>query len=197
MPSVATRVNDSLNRKFTNRNGGPLYRVIWSEDRLEYFYGEMKPKYGVGRNRWVLEKWVAPEDYEPRDEWEGAKEAETGLPILGPFPTQGDFEHCYTFELDGVPFDPTEDLVHLVCTAIERGKMNHTTWERKAAIQKRMDDAKAEFKRQFDDLWDDSKPAPGAKIPDHILQMDSFSTKTVADIPMNLPQAGMKQMGSE
>jgi len=184
-----------------NQYGNPNYRILWSEDRLEWFFDTQKRKYGEGRDRWILEKWVSPADYGSREEWESLVEPVTQLSILGPFPENGDYEWSFTFEVAVNPgeeptFMPlTEEFVTVLVTAIERGKLNHTQWERKAAIQKRMDDAKAEQRRIFNDLWDDCRPAPGAKIPDHILAMDSFGQKTTADLSPNLPERGFRQLG--
>ena len=184
-----------------NPYGQPNYRIVWSEDRMEWRFDEHKRKYGDGRDRWVLEKWVAPQEYGSRQEWEACVEPVTYLPILGPYPENGDYEHCFTFEVTVNPGEePTfmplaEGVVEVLLKAIEAGKLNHTAWERKAAIQQRMDDAKAEQKRIFDDLWRDAAPAPGAKIPDHILQMDSTHAKTTADLSPNLPSRGFKQLG--
>ena len=184
-----------------NPHGKPNYRLLWSEDRVEWRFDEQKRKYGDGRDRWVLEKWVPPSEYH-RAEWEAMIEPVTHLPILGPFPENGEYEHCYTFEIavnpgeDPVFMPLSENVVEVLVRAIEAGKLKHTDWERKAAIQKRMDDAKEEQKRIFNDMWDDAAPAPGAKIPEHIEMMDSFNSKTTADIPVQgLPKRGFKQLG--
>ena len=184
-----------------NPYGKSNYRIIWSEDRLEWFFESQKRKYGEGRDRWILEKWMSPDNYD-RESWESMTEPVTHLAILGPFPENGEYEHCFTFELAVNPgeepaFMPlAENVVEILVKAIEAGKLNHTQWERQAAIQKRMDDAKAEQQRIFNDMWDDARPAPGAKIPDHIQQMDSFNSKTTADIPIaNMPRRGFKQIG--
>jgi len=185
----------------SNPYGQPNYRIIWSEDRMEFRYDEQKRKYGDGRDRWILEKWVAPQEYGSREDWEACIEPVTHLPILGPYPENGDYEHSFTFEITVNPgeepaFMPlAENIVEVLVKAIEAGKLNHTAWARKAAIQKRLDDAKAEQQRLFNDLWDDARPAPGAKIPDHILQMDSFNSKTTADLDPSLPARGFKQLG--
>lgn len=194
VPSLLLRVGG------TNPYNQPNYRIVWSEDRLEWFFDQQHRKYGNGRDRWILEKWMSPENYN-REEWEAAVEPVTNLSILGPYPENGEYEHCYTFEIavnpgeDAVFMPLSAAIVEVLIRAIEAGKLNHTQWERKVAIQKRMDDAKREQSRIFDDLWRDAAPAPGAKIPEHIQQMDSFSTKTTADLRKDLPVRGFKQLG--
>ena len=186
----------ALLSRFKADNGQPQYRLIWSEDRLEWHYGEMKPKYGVGRNRWMLEKWCSPEMYGSPEEWEACKEGE--ISILGPFPRQGDWEHSYTFECDGFPIEPTIDLVELLCRAIEAGKM-HTRSERWQAIKDAKEKVERDRHELFDQLWHDAAPAPGAKLPDHIERMDSFNVKTTADVPQEFKNGtlGFRQMTSE
>lgn len=177
-----------------NPMGKPMYRIIWSEDRLSWQFGEQKKQYGEGRDRWILEKWH-PESIS-ESEWDAAyKEA------LGEYPRQGNYEHCWTFEIrvnegEEMQYMPLrEDIVTLIIRAIEAGKMRHTEAERKAALQEREDAVEKARRQMFDDLWDDSAPAPGAKIPEHIQMLDSFGAKTTADLPRVLPQRGFKQIG--
>lgn len=40
---------------------------------------------------WVLEKWFPAIDFGTRKEWESQKDAETGLPLMGPYPSEGDW----------------------------------------------------------------------------------------------------------
>jgi hypothetical protein len=63
----------------TNPMGWPLYRVIWSESRYYLLGGEWGDNgsieyrwapYYAGRSEWVLEKWLAPEEYAgPEAQW--------------------------------------------------------------------------------------------------------------------------------
>ena len=185
---------DELCRRYQAESGCPLYRVVWSEDRMEWFFGEQRPRYGKGRDRWILEKWMPVK--ESREEW--ARDFEDAS---GPYPENGEYEYCHAFEIrvnaDEEPqFMPLRrDIVELLITAFEANKMRHSDAERRAALEKRQEDIKRERKRRYDDLWDDSAPAPGAKIPEHIQMMDSFSAKTTASLPAGLPTHGFKQIG--
>lgn len=101
-----------------NPAGGPLYRVIWSESR-QYMIGGRWPDgsveyrwvpYYFGRKEWMLEKWLRPEEYGGTERmWEGEnidrELAMEGYVIyrLGPYPSQGWYDHCYSFPSDGPP----------------------------------------------------------------------------------------------
>jgi hypothetical protein len=113
----------------TNRYGEPQFRVVWGGARLTWVGGrwtdydahgnvireqiEMRqvPKY-VPENRWHIERWMPPESYGSPERWYAQTvEVEDGvrLPALGPFPSRGDYEHCFTLEsADGeyIPLSP-------------------------------------------------------------------------------------------
>lgn len=205
MPSLSNSATRLL-EQFKRPDGGSLWRIVWSEERHEWRFGELKRKYGNGRNRWILEKWCAPSTYGSEEEWNACKD-EKGVLILGPYPRQGDWEHSYTFEVpvmdahgkvEGAPYEPTEEIVSLYCKMIERGMMD-TQSQRWAAIQETKAKQAAADKAKFDDLWDDCAPAPGAKLPDHIERLDSFDRNrvSVADIPVKLPKRGFGQIGDK
>lgn len=183
----------------SNLYGHPNYRLVWSESRLEIRYGQRVKKYGSGRDRWILEKWCPPEMYGSEDLWGfETKDRESGELILGPFPRQGEYEHSYTFDQDGIYIEPTEDLVLLICRAIEQGKM-YTRSEKWAALIAAKEKVKQQEAQMFEDLWNDCKPAPGAKIPEHIQMLDSITKKNTAiqQMPANLPKRGMKILNEE
>ena len=186
MKSLPDHITKLLDRGF---QAGGRYRLVWSEDRLDWLDGERILKYGKGRNRWILEKYCPPSTYGNPDEWPS---------ILGPYPSEGDWEHSYTFEADGEAVTPTEELVSLLCRAIDRGVM-HTRSQRWAAIKEAKEKEEAERKKLFDDLWDDSAPAPGAKIPEHIQMLDSFpqGRLTTADVPQEFQKRGFAQIGTK
>lgn len=198
-PGIHAEIDTALGK---NPYGGHKFRVVWSESRLEWRYAEQKRKYGDGRNRWMLEKWCPPEMYGDRQAWESAVEPETGIPILGPFPSQGDYEHCFTFEV-GDPkqgFEPPLDLVLLVCRCIEAGKMLYSDAYRLAAIKRKQEEIEAQKKQLFNDLWNDARPAVHAKMPEHIEMMDSFGQRTDAEVRAAMPQLprrGLKQITQE
>jgi len=87
---------DKLLTKFgTNPAGKNIYRVVWSEDRLAIEYGKEIRKYGDGKERWILEKWMPPEMYD-KAAWEAAVEVVDGelFRYLGRSRTKASNEHC-------------------------------------------------------------------------------------------------------
>jgi hypothetical protein len=101
-----------------NRNGEPNFRVVWGGSRLAWIGGrwtdrdahgnktreaiELRrvPKY-LPFNRWHIERWMPPESYGSPEEWRARTiEVEDGMriPALGPYPSRGEYEHCFTLE---------------------------------------------------------------------------------------------------
>ena len=101
-----------------NRFGEPNYRAVWGWSRLDWIGGKWEdrdasgalvreivelrrePKY-TPHNRWHIERWLPPESYGSPEEWHAETiEIENGrsIPALGPYPSRGDYEHCFTLE---------------------------------------------------------------------------------------------------
>ena len=99
-----------------NRLGEPNFRVVWGGSRLAWIGGrwtnrdsdgsviretiELRrvPKY-IPHDRWHIERWTPPEMYGSPDIWyEQTVEVEDGIriPALGPYPSRGEYEHCFT-----------------------------------------------------------------------------------------------------
>jgi hypothetical protein len=116
-----------------NRYGEPNYRVVWGWNRLAWIGGKfedrnehgvllrervelrMEPKYPAV-NRWHIERWVPPEVYgSPRAWYAQTIERENGIsiPALGPYPSRGEYEHCFTLE------SPRGEFVQLTPTIAE------------------------------------------------------------------------------
>jgi hypothetical protein len=110
----------------TNRYGEPQFRVVWGGARLTWIGGKWTdrdangnvvretieqrrvPKY-LPENRWHVERWMPPESYGSPDEWYAQTvEVEDGIRIaaLGPYPSRGDYEHCFTLESTAGEFIP-------------------------------------------------------------------------------------------
>jgi hypothetical protein len=109
-----------------NRYGAPQFRVVWGGARLAWIGGrwtdrdasgnvireavELRrvPKY-LPMDRWHVERWMPPESYGSPDEWQAqTTEVEDGIRIaaLGPYPSRGDYEHCFTLESSAGEFIP-------------------------------------------------------------------------------------------
>lgn len=117
-----------------NRFGEPNYRAVWGWNRLAWIGGKFEehdpstgaflrevvelrqePKYPAV-NRWHIERWVAPEAYgSPRLWYAQTVERENGvsIPALGPYPSRGEYEHCFTLE------GPSGEFLQLTPTAAE------------------------------------------------------------------------------
>ena len=102
-----------------NRFGEPNYRAVWGWSRLDWIGGKWEdrdpetgglvrevvelrrePKYAP-HNRWHIERWMPPESYGSPSHWYAQTlEVENGrnIPALGPYPSRGDWEHCFTLE---------------------------------------------------------------------------------------------------
>jgi hypothetical protein len=99
-----------------NRFGEPNYRAVWGWSRLDWIGGKWEdrdaegtllrevaelrrePKYAP-HNRWHIERWLPPESYGSPEQWHAETiEIENGraIPALGPYPSRGDYEHCFT-----------------------------------------------------------------------------------------------------
>jgi len=102
-----------------NRLGEPNYRAVWGWSRLDWIGGKWEdrdlasgalvrevielrrePKY-TPHNRWHIERWMPPESYGSPEAWHAQTiEIVNGrnIPALGPYPSRGDYEHCFTVE---------------------------------------------------------------------------------------------------
>jgi len=117
-----------------NLYGRPNFRVVWGWSRLTWIGGKWTdrdpvtgavlrevvelrrvPKY-LPHDRWHLERWLPPALYGPPDAWyANTVERENGIsvPALGPFPHEGEYEHCLTLE------GPRGEFLPLSVAAVE------------------------------------------------------------------------------
>ncbi len=121
----------------SNRFGDPNYRAVWGWNRLAWIGGKFEehdpstgsflrevielrqePKYPAV-NRWHIEKWLPPELYgSPRQWYAQTIERENGVctPALGPYPSRGEYEHCFTLE------GPRGEFLQLTPTIAEHAR---------------------------------------------------------------------------
>ncbi len=151
-----------------NRYGEPNFRVVWGWSRLTWIGGrwtdrdasgnvvreavELRevPKY-VPHDRWHIERWMPPESYGSPAEWRARNvELDGGIsiPALGPYPSRGEYEHCFTLAgLRGefVPLDSAacDEIVR----AIEWARAQPVSAQR-AAIDAREARREQEWDRQ-------------------------------------------------
>jgi len=162
-----------------NRFGEPNYRAVWGWNRLAWIGGKFEdrdehgvllrerielrkePKYSAV-NRWHFERWMPPETYgSPRVWYAQTIERENGIsiPALGPYPSRGEYEHCFTLEgTQGEFVQLTPAAAEHVARAIE--------WSRKfprAKSRSRLYDREHRADRHYDqwafDVMDDAVPA--------------------------------------
>ena len=163
-----------------NRHGEPNYRAVWGWNRLAWIGGKFEerdpatgsllrevvelrqePKYPAV-NRWHIEKWLPPEVYgSPRAWYAQTTEREDGVsvPALGPYPSRGDYEHCFTLE------GPRGEFVQLTPTVAEH-IARAIEWSRKfsrAAKNRALQDREQREEQAYEawayDLLDDAVPA--------------------------------------
>ena len=101
-----------------NRLGEANYRAVWGWSRLDWIGGKWEdrdaagnllrevvelrrePKY-LPHDRWHIERWMPPESYGSPAAWYAQTlEIADGrnVPALGPYPSRGDYEHCFTLQ---------------------------------------------------------------------------------------------------
>ena len=173
---VAQRLEDSGGY---NRFGEPNYRAVWGWNRLAWIGGKFEdrdehgvllrerielrqePKYPAV-NRWHIERWVPPETYGSPRAWYAQtieRDNSISIPALGPYPSRGDYEHCFTLET------PRGEFLQLTATVAEH--IAHAIeWSRKhprATSRKQLYEREARRERDYDawayDALDDAAPA--------------------------------------
>ena len=162
-----------------NRFGEPNFRVVWGGARLAWIGGRWTdrdahgnvfreaieprrvPKY-IPENRWHIERWVPPESYGSPDDWRSqTTEVEDGIrvPALGPYPSRGEYEHCFTLQTTCGEFLP---LTAAACDWIVRAIEWSRRQPRRAnhnAIAARESRRANDWERTADDMLDDAIPA--------------------------------------
>ena len=127
----------------SNPYSEPNYRAVWGWSRLDWIGGKWEdrdatgnlvrevvelrrePKY-VPHDRWHIERWMPPESYGSPAEWHAQTlEIANGRNIsaLGPYPSRGDYEHCFTLEGPRGEFvQLTPAVARHIARAIEMGR---------------------------------------------------------------------------
>jgi hypothetical protein len=163
-----------------NRFGETNYRAVWGWNRLAWIGGKFEerdpqtgsllrevvelrqePKYPAV-NRWHIERWVPPEVYGSPCAWyaQTVEIAEgRSIPALGPYPSRGEYEHCFTLETPAGEFvQLTATIGEYIARAIE--------WSRgvpRSMRKRRLCDREQREERKYEawayDLLDDAAPA--------------------------------------
>lgn len=129
----------------TNPYGQPNFRVVLGLER------DHEPS-----DCWHLERWLPPEQYGDPVNWNAAE--------LGPFPSQGDYEHCYALEgPHGERLHPefnlswVLDLIRLLRRSKERVLSDPGAAKR--ALLEREERATERWTKRNLDMLDDLRPA--------------------------------------
>jgi len=160
----------------TNRFGEPNFRVVWGGSRLTWIGGrwcdhdasgnpiresiELRrvPKY-LPLNRWHIERWMPPESYGSPGRWyDETAEHESGVrvPALGPFPSRGEYEHCFTLESPAGEFLPLSPAAcDWIVRAIEWSRRQPRPL-RRSALAAREEARARDFDRTSDEILDSS-----------------------------------------
>lgn len=129
-----------------NRFGEPNFRVVWGGARLAWVGGRWTDRDAQGNvirervelrrvpkylpiDRWHVERWMPPETYGAPAVWRAQTvETENGVrvPALGPYPSRGEYEHCFTLQgANGefIPLSPAacDAVVHAIEWARTQG----------------------------------------------------------------------------
>jgi hypothetical protein len=120
-----------------NRFGEPNFRVVWGWSRLAWIGGKWEDRDETGRlireaielreepkyfphDRWHVERWMPPESYGSPESWLRQTieicDAQS-IPALGPYPSRGDWEHCFTIQSLAGEFLP---LAPAICEQVVR-----------------------------------------------------------------------------
>jgi hypothetical protein len=163
-----------------NPYGRPNFRVVWGWSRLTWIGGKWTdrdpatggilrevvelrrvPKY-LPHDRWHLERWLPPALYGPPDEWYANTVEHAGglsVPALGPYPREGEYEHCLTLEGPRGEFLPlSAAAVEWLVRAIEFSRAIPPR-QRRRAIADREAKKDADFESWAYAMLDDAVPA--------------------------------------
>jgi hypothetical protein len=162
-----------------NRYGEANYRVMWGWNRLAWIGGKFEerdehgallrerielrrePKYPAV-NRWHIERWVPPEVYGSPQAWYAQTiERENGMsiPALGPYPSRGEYEHCFTLEGPRGEFvQLTPTIAEHIARAIERSRAFPRSMKKRRLLDREQSEERA-YEQWAYDMLDDAVPA--------------------------------------
>jgi hypothetical protein len=107
----------SMARFGTNPWGDNLYRIVLCRTRKSFVSGNgWMMKYNQEPWQWILEKWISVEQFAgcDRETWDREKS------ILGAYPSRGEYELCYIFDV----CTPDNASIEKLIAWIEMGQRN-------------------------------------------------------------------------
>ena len=151
-----------------NLYGKPNFRIVHSDNRYEIAGGlwenpftktavaeyRRQIKYDLPEPKYILERWLPATFYGTAETWYRENMcSQSGLSLLGPFPYQGDYESCYTFDYLSASW--LDVLVPLII----KSQAEVSAAMRKSAQMDEVERQEAEEKQWFSDAFDDQAPA--------------------------------------
>src|SRR5438876_9102944 len=162
-----------------NRFSEPNYRAVWGWNRLAWIGGKFEdrdehgallrerielrkePKYPAV-NRWHIERWVPPEVYGSPRTWHAQTNEIAGaqnIPALGPYPSRGEYEHCFTVETPNAEFiQLTPTIAEHIARAIEYSHCAPRSHKRTKLYEREAHEDR-DYENWAFDLLDDATPA--------------------------------------
>jgi hypothetical protein len=162
-----------------NRFGEANYRAVWGWNRLAWIGGKFEdrdehgallrervelrqePKYPAV-NRWHIERWLPPETCgSPRTWYAQTIERENGIsiPALGPYPSRGEYEHCFTLEGPRGEFlQLTPTIAEHIARAIEFSR-KFTRAKTRSRLYERAQRTERKYDQWAFDVMDEGVPA--------------------------------------
>lgn len=146
-----------------NPHGAAIFRMVRADSRREWQMGEWRPKYPRLGNCWIIEQWVEPEKYGTQEFWEEAKD-ENGQSLLGPYPSNGDYEFTFPVwdEHDRPIHDPGEHHLQVMAFIASRNR-GLTRSQRWAMIQEAQAKAEEIKRKKLEDMVSDARPLRGGE----------------------------------
>jgi hypothetical protein len=163
-----------------NRYGEANFRLVWGGSRLTWIGGrwtdrdasdnivremiELRrvPKY-VPHDRWHIERWLPPEFYGAPESWYARTvEVEDGIriPALGPYPSRGEYEHCFTLSSANGEFMPLDVAAcDWIVRAIEWSE-RQSQQDKRLALNARESRRERTFDRAADEVLEDVWRSP-------------------------------------
>lgn len=180
----------------------PLFRIVFAPSVKTLVGGEypdgyvgyrVRPAYRHIGDKWILEKWISGFDHTKMDEATynaRFKDPETGLCITGPYPRNGIYFHCHTFEGRSPSIN-----IPLLIALIKKAKFNDPAANQRAIVDAQAAAEKVDFQNRFDKMKD-LQSVGGirpANIGGRVKKQKSFGPLRSAE-SLGLPTRGIKQI---
>lgn len=145
------QINKYLEQFGTTPQGGPKYRLVFTDDMFEYRKStfakiddhgnvighkeevQLTHKYNYMPHRWILERWYSPEEYQNEE-----------LPLS----KHGYYEVFYVFEHKYEPLPLNKRVVEIIMDSL----MKRSPAEIAAKMKEEAEKKEADFDKYFDDL---------------------------------------------